>query len=533
MARRPDPRGATFSTTHCREDGIRSLLDRLDTAFDRLAGWRYNPLYQSGTIVVALLVVLLVTGGWLLLFYRVGAPYDSVAGITANLWYGNWVRGLHRYASDVAVVAVIVHVLRMAVQRRSFGPRILAWTSGIVLLGVFLFSAWTGFVMVWDTFGRELAIAGARLFDALPILSEPVGRTFVAERNPPSAFFFLNLFAHVALPLGMGVLLLLHVSRLARPVLLPPRGLTWTIVGLLTAVAVFWPLTMAPSGDPFVRPETVPMDWWFAFWLPLARRVAPGVAWLGGIVVVGGLLAVPWLTRPRSGIGRLPSTVDPQRCTGCTQCSIDCPFTAITMVPRTDGRAELLAEVNPARCVSCGICAGSCAPMGVGPPGRTGRDQLAETRAALATGDLAGQTVVLACAQGAWRHRELLAAAGAAVRETACAGNLHSSVIEILIRGGARGVLMLSCPPRDCQGREGPKWLVERLYHDREAELKARVDRRRLAVGYVRAGDSDGARRELAAFIRQLDAIEPPVSESDLDLDAICEPALVGEEANR
>lgn len=482
---------------------------------------------------MALLLVLLVTGVWLLLFYRVGAPHESVARITANPWYGSWVRGVHRYASDLAVPAILLHVARMVVQRRSFGPRLLAWTSGVVLLGVFLFSAWTGFVMVWDSFGRELAIAGARLFDALPILSEPVGRTFVAERNPPAAFFFLNLFAHVALPLGMGVLLLLHVSRLARPVLLPPRGLTWAIVGLLTAGALLWPPAMAPEGNPFTRPGSVPMDWWFAFWLPAARAVPPGVAWGGLLALVGLLLVVPRLTRPAPPAALPVSRVDPQLCTGCTQCSVDCPFAAITMVPRTDGRAELLAEVDPARCVSCGICAGSCAPMGVGPPGRTGRDQLADTRAALAGGGLAGRTVVLACGHGAWRHRAELEAAGAVVREMACAGNLHSSVVEVLIRGGARGVLVLSCPPRDCQGREGPKWLVERMYHDREAELKARVDRRRLSIRYARSGDPSSARAALAEFTRQLDTIEPPAGEAAVDLDAVCETLLLEAEAHQ
>ena len=53
------------------------------------------------------------------------------------------------------------------------------------------------------------------------------------------------------------------------------------------------------------------------------------------------------------------------------------------MVAREDDRPTLIARVDPARCVSCGICAGSCAPMGIGPPGRSGRDQLAATRALL------------------------------------------------------------------------------------------------------------------------------------------------------
>ena len=38
------------------------LLTAADAACNRLYGWRANPLYQSGTIVVALLLGLIVTG---------------------------------------------------------------------------------------------------------------------------------------------------------------------------------------------------------------------------------------------------------------------------------------------------------------------------------------------------------------------------------------------------------------------------------------------------------------------------------------
>ena len=49
------------------------MLTPADAAANRLYGWKYNPLYQSGTIVTALLLVLLVTGLWLIFFYRVGS----------------------------------------------------------------------------------------------------------------------------------------------------------------------------------------------------------------------------------------------------------------------------------------------------------------------------------------------------------------------------------------------------------------------------------------------------------------------------
>lgn len=105
----------------------RRVLARIDALFDRLYGWRFNPLYQSGTIAVLLLLVLLATGLYLLLFYRIGSPYASVARMQDQAWSGRWIRTLHRYASDAAMVAVAVHALRMFLRRRTWGARALAW----------------------------------------------------------------------------------------------------------------------------------------------------------------------------------------------------------------------------------------------------------------------------------------------------------------------------------------------------------------------------------------------------------------------
>ncbi|MEX0891234.1 MAG: hypothetical protein WEB88_03615, partial [Gemmatimonadota bacterium] len=118
-------------------------LARLDAAANRLFSSRANPLYHSGALTVALLVVLIVTGLYLLLFYRIGAPYASVDAITAQSWSGRWIRGVHRFASDAAVVAAAVHAFRLYAQRRTWGPRALAWVSGLVLLAVIFVSGWT------------------------------------------------------------------------------------------------------------------------------------------------------------------------------------------------------------------------------------------------------------------------------------------------------------------------------------------------------------------------------------------------------
>jgi ferredoxin len=501
----------------------RRLLAAADALANRLYGSSRNPLYQSGTIAVVLLLVLLATGLWLIFFYKVGAPWASVRRITDDPWLGNWVRAVHRYASDAALVAVLVHGLRMFLQRRTWGPRALAWISGLVLLGLVLLCGVTGFVLVWDGFGRALAVESARILDALPILSEPVSRAFTGERPVPGAFFFLTLFIHVTVPLGLGLALWLHVSRLARPTLLPPRAVSRAVVIALVAAAILAPVGLDPEGTAFRLPERITVDWLYGGWLPLTGPLPRWGVWALGLAVTGVLLLVPRWTRPAKGT-RPPSVVDEAICVGCWQCSWDCPYDAISMIPRSDGRAEVVARVDPDRCVSCGICAGSCAPMGVGPPGRAGRDQIERVRRYLARADrVPGALVAVACGQGAGALEPVLRAEGAVPYPVDCAGNLHTSVIELLLRGGAAGVLVLPCHPRDCRNREGPKWLEQRLYHGREAELQERVDRRRISVAPAGLTDGSAVAAAVRRFWQALDELDRAQASALEELDLICE----------
>lgn len=505
------------------ERAVRRLVSVLDALCARLYGAAWNPIHQSGTVAVAMLLVLIGTGLYLVLFYRVGSPAESVARMAADPFLGSWMRSLHRYSSDVFIVAAVLHLIRMFGQGRSWGPRTAAWLSGLTLLGAGVVCAWTGFVMAWDTFGERLARDGARLLDVVPVFSEPLSRIFAGDRPVPSAFFFVNLFAHIGIPLAMGVILWVHVSRVARPTLLPPRRVTWAITGALTVLSVLMPATLGPPADAFRIASTTPTDLFAAWWLPLSEQLSPAAAWGSGLALALLLCSVPLFARRRREGALAPSMVDPRLCTGCNQCPQDCPWEAITMVERDDDRPTLVALVDPARCVSCGICAGSCAPMGVGPPGRTGRDQLIGVRDELVNLPRPAPIVAICCAQAPSSHVEAIRARGAHIRTVTCAGNLHSSVVELLIRDGVPGVIVFGCPPRDCIGREGPKWLAERLFNGREAELKARVDRLRVRVGTLAVGELDASLAAFDSFARDVAALYPPVGEAEVEIDLLCE----------
>jgi ferredoxin len=505
----------------------RKLMSMLDAAANRLYGSTWNPLYQSGTVAVAMLITLLATGLYLVFVYRISAPSASVARIAADPWLGSWIRSLHRYASDVFIAAALLHLFRMFAQSRSWGPRTLAWISGLTLLGVGFICAWTGFVMAWDSFGERLAREGARLLDVLPVLSEPVSRIFAGDKPTPSAFFFVNLFMHIGLPLAMGVMLLLHVSKLARPMLLPPPRVTWSIVGALTVASIIVPAALGPAADPLRLPASTPVNLFSSWWLPLSERMSPLAAWLSIMTIPVALLIVPRLGRKTREGSLAVSAVDPRLCTGCNQCPQDCPWEAITMVKRTDDRPTLLAQVDASKCVSCGICAGSCAPMGIGPPGRTGRDQLAFIREEFSV--VLGRSrrvAAIRCSQSPPRLITMLEARGALVHSVTCAGNLHSSVVERMLRDGAAGVIIYTCPPRDCVNREGVKWIDQRFYHDREAELHARGDRSRIEVVTAAPGTLTGALTSFDAFAARL-ADRSLARDEGAEEEPVCDTALV------
>jgi coenzyme F420-reducing hydrogenase delta subunit len=161
--------------------------------------------------------------------------------------------------------------------------------------------------------------------------------------------------------------------------------------------------------------------------------------------------------------------------------------------------------------------------MGVGPPGRTGRDQL-ETVRRLLTAQRPGpaDVVVVACnlgsavgADGRWM--------GSPVHSVSCGGSVHTSVLELILRSGAGGVLVVACPPRDCWNREGPKWLEQRVHHGREAELYERVDRRRVRIAYASQGETREALVVLREFRTAVTALQPPPAESAPDVERECD----------
>lgn len=491
---------------------VAAALRPFERGFDRLMGEQLNPVYRSGTLAVLFLLLACVSGLYLIFFYRLGDPYGSVQRLQADPYLGRWMRAWHRYLSDAAMLATGVHVLRMLAEGKTWGPRVLAWLSGLVLAGMMALVGWTGFVMVWDGHALALARAGARVADLLPIFAEPISRAFHGAAQPPPSFFFMNLFLHVALPLGLVFVLWLHTSRLAKSAWLPERRGLWLWAWVLLAVSVAVPVALGPKADPLALGFGYLLDPFYSAWLPASLAAHPLWTLAGALLAGLGLAALPWVWRPPRARRPVPSRNDEARCQGCVTCVHDCPFEAIAMVPRSVGTgSQMVARVDPALCVSCGLCVASCDRLSIGPADRIGTRQMA---AAKALGrDQAGDAVVLiSCRQSGLAEGLQLRAQAAGLRvvpwSVDCAGDLHPFSVHAL-QQRFKGVMIASCAPAACQMRRGADLARARFIDKHEPADKAGLDDARLLLSQRPAAELEQAWADLRAWAGGLGLLAP------------------------
>src|SRR4030095_13990380 len=89
----------------------------------------------TGSIVLVLLTVQLVTGVLLAVFYSPSPDhaYDSVRFIMERVTFGRVLRGLHFFGASFIVVAALVHMLRVVAFGSYKKPRELNWIVCVLL----------------------------------------------------------------------------------------------------------------------------------------------------------------------------------------------------------------------------------------------------------------------------------------------------------------------------------------------------------------------------------------------------------------
>jgi len=462
----------------------------LDSAF----GNTLNPLRHLGSLIIFFLWIVLVSGIWITIFFHtsvVGA-FESVEYMTIDQWYlGGVMRSLHRYASDAAIVTLVLHILKEFSFDRYRNARWFSWFTGVPLLWLIIPLGITGYWLVWDQLALYVALSTSEMLDALPIFTDSMARNFLSVESLSNRFFTLMAFTHIiGLPIFLVFGIWIHVFRINRPKINPPRKIMIGALLAMITLSLVYPAFSQGKANPALVPDSLALDWYYLLVFPLLNYWPPSAVW--ALLISFSLLIciAPWLPPARKPA---VAKVDLENCNGCGRCVDDCPFSAVEMAPRSDDTKYVSeAVVSTELCLSCGICVGSC-PTAT--PFRT--------RSALSAGidlpDLLVSVVrdlVTDASEGLEGSRRLLIFGCEGSRklnkftdkETAlvnvtCMAQIPPSFVDwVLSRDLADGVVLSGCAHGDCNYRLGAIWTEQRMNRERDPRLRKRVDNGKLAL---------------------------------------------------
>ena len=247
----------------------------------------------------AYLFAVQIVTGILLAFYYEASPataWDSVRRITDEAAFGWYIRGIHKWAATLMVVAVILHQMRVFFTGAYRKPREINWMVGMVHPAVHPGARVHGVqprVRAAELLG---ATVGANIADSVPLVGGFMKKLMLAgdsyNQNTTSRFFVLHA---AVLPVTLGLLVMIHIAIIRIQGVtemkfddekeqetkyfnfFPDHMMTELILGLvlmvlLTTLATILPPTMGPRANPIETPEVIKPEWYFyvAFrWLKL------------------------------------------------------------------------------------------------------------------------------------------------------------------------------------------------------------------------------------------------------------------------
>ncbi|HEV3182002.1 MAG TPA: cytochrome b N-terminal domain-containing protein [Steroidobacteraceae bacterium] len=303
-----------------------------------LAPKNFNIWYFFGSLALAVLVLQLLSGIYLTMFYKVGeaTSFDSVEYIMREVDYGWLIRYLHSTGASAFFIVVYLHMFRALLYGSYKPPRELLWLVGMLVYLALMAEAFMGYVLPWGNMSLWGAQVIVNLFGAIPgigpALVEWIRGDYAIADATLNRFFAL----HVALlPLALLLLVVLHLAALHEVGSNNPDGIeikeklgpdgkpldgipfhpyytVKDVVGVgvffvLFAIVVFFVPTLGglflepenfEPANPLSTPEHIHPVWYFTPYYAILRAVPNKSAGaLLMLVAVSAFLFLPWLDR--------------------------------------------------------------------------------------------------------------------------------------------------------------------------------------------------------------------------------------------
>ncbi|GAA8669516.1 cytochrome bc complex cytochrome b subunit [Helicobacter pylori] len=180
-----------------------------------------NFLWAMGVILLTLFGVLVISGIFLLMYYKPDAKmaFDSVNfTIMQEVAYGWLWRHMHATAASMIFVIIYIHMF-VGIYYGSYKKgREMIWISGMILFLVFSAEAFSGYMLPWGQMSYWAAAVITNLFGGIPFIGadvvEWIRGNYVVADSTLTRFFMLHVFL---LPIAIILLVGVHFYSLRIP----------------------------------------------------------------------------------------------------------------------------------------------------------------------------------------------------------------------------------------------------------------------------------------------------------------------------
>jgi ubiquinol-cytochrome c reductase cytochrome b subunit len=297
-----------------------------------------NFWYFFGSLAMLVLVMQLVTGIFLAMFYKVGeaTSFDSVEYIMREVDYGWLLRYLHSTGASAFFLVIYLHMFRGMIYGSYKTPRELLWLFGMIIYVALMVEAFLGYVLPWGNMSFWAATVIINLVGTVPVIGHALVEWIRGDYGIADATLNRFFSLHVAaVPLVLLLLVALHLVALHEVGSNNPDGVEikekknaqgipldgipfhpyYTVkdifgVGVfltLFAIVVFFVPTFSDlllekanfePANPLATPDPISPSWYFTPYYAILRSVPDkGIGALLTLLAVFAFFFLPWLDR--------------------------------------------------------------------------------------------------------------------------------------------------------------------------------------------------------------------------------------------
>lgn len=301
--------------------GLGAAIGRaLDREVPAAARWQH----ALGSLLIFLFVQQVVLGILLTFYYSPSASdaWASTAYLNDQVSAGWFLRGLHHHGVSVMVVVVALYLLRMVWTGAYRAPRELIWWTGLVIAGLVMAFALTGYPLPWDQKGFWGMQVRAGILGSVPggeLMQQMIQGGPEYGNLTLTHAFALHAFV---LPLALGGALMAHFRLIRRHGATPaepeaaaparrsrgPNQLLLDLLAMAACSALLVGMTVQTHGAELFAPAdpassfiAARPEWYFLSLFQMIKyfqgplQIVATVLLPGAVAVL--LFALPWIDR--------------------------------------------------------------------------------------------------------------------------------------------------------------------------------------------------------------------------------------------